>query len=597
MHGGQIACIVLISLGLFFYNVLTHKIDIEDKYHVLAVNYDSRGRSNQLLSIVEELLFNDNDQKKEKNYFVTFLVTNVSFTYLDEFVIRYPKKENVYKYQIIMTQTKFIQKDVDTFMALIQTMTTLYLGPFDIQFPFLQHYLKKANQSVPQDIDIHYEQNVMFPNFDSEVIFKPIDMALMDTMNYPLFTLTSIYNIPTVGVETLLMFPHDSSHYLSQLPVLSSQGLFADDASYPHSGYNSRTKGMLIGFILRELISNMYIGYKYNYILSNKYKVPPKYKIISTMSEVHGNAFILQSMGPPVSNKNTFSSARTRYTGFLLSKHLDENEPLLNNVTIKFYKDRFNLDIINDLYKWMNDKENIIYIAFGTLVSADKTYLSFSEYLLKFVFTKSFLSRYNYHVLWAIKPEIKSKINVSEFEDDRILFKSWLPQKELLHHKNIKLFITHGGTSSIKEALYAGKPLLFTAFNFPERYSNAIRIKAADCGDIIDKNFNFSDIQKQISELIINPIHSEKCGNLKEMMMVYGGTQTAVKMIKYVRKFGIEHLIPIHSNELSWYQESFMDIYIIFVLIFGVLFFFCPKCIRCIICCGKRPKKIHYKNE
>ena len=52
-----------------------------------------------------------------------------------------------------------------------------------------------------------------------------------------------------------------------------------------------------------------------------------------------------------------------------------------------------------------------------------------------------------------MKSEIKSNLSDHSI-NDRISMRPWLPERELLHHPNIKLFITHGGTSSVNEGLY-----------------------------------------------------------------------------------------------------------------------------------------------
>jgi UDP:flavonoid glycosyltransferase YjiC (YdhE family) len=36
----------------------------------------------------------------------------------------------------------------------------------------------------------------------------------------------------------------------------------------------------------------------------------------------------------------------------------------------------------------------------------------------------------------------------------------WIPQLEILSHRNVVLFVSHGGINGVMEALYHGKPVL-----------------------------------------------------------------------------------------------------------------------------------------
>ena len=40
------------------------------------------------------------------------------------------------------------------------------------------------------------------------------------------------------------------------------------------------------------------------------------------------------------------------------------------------------------------------------------------------------------------------------------LIKKYVPQKELLRHKSLGLFITHCGANSVFESMYSGKPMI-----------------------------------------------------------------------------------------------------------------------------------------
>lgn len=53
-----------------------------------------------------------------------------------------------------------------------------------------------------------------------------------------------------------------------------------------------------------------------------------------------------------------------------------------------------------------------------------------------------------------------------------ILVRSWLPQKAILKHPNVRCFITHGGLNSIQESIYYSKPVIVIPFLF-DQFLNA----------------------------------------------------------------------------------------------------------------------------
>lgn len=57
-------------------------------------------------------------------------------------------------------------------------------------------------------------------------------------------------------------------------------------------------------------------------------------------------------------------------------------------------------------------------------------------------------------ILWKFEEE-----NLPD-KPENLLISKWLPQSDILAHKNIKLFITHGGLLSTTEAVYRGVPIV-----------------------------------------------------------------------------------------------------------------------------------------
>lgn len=77
-----------------------------------------------------------------------------------------------------------------------------------------------------------------------------------------------------------------------------------------------------------------------------------------------------------------------------------------------------------------------------------------SEY--KKAFLEAFKEFPDYTFLWKYEtPED----NLSDGYPN-VITSAWFPQREILAHPKLALFITHGGQNSLSEASYSGQPIL-----------------------------------------------------------------------------------------------------------------------------------------
>ncbi|KAI9515607.1 hypothetical protein NQZ68_023257 [Dissostichus eleginoides] len=61
----------------------------------------------------------------------------------------------------------------------------------------------------------------------------------------------------------------------------------------------------------------------------------------------------------------------------------------------------------------------------------------------------------------------------------------WLPQNDLLGHPKTKVFVTHGGTNGIYEAIYHRVPVLGIPLIF-DQYDNMVRLKSREVAEILE---------------------------------------------------------------------------------------------------------------
>lgn len=62
----------------------------------------------------------------------------------------------------------------------------------------------------------------------------------------------------------------------------------------------------------------------------------------------------------------------------------------------------------------------------------------------------------DYQFVWKWEEDIPDKSETPP----NVYFAKWMPQQDLLAHKNIKGYIAHGGMNSVNEAVHYGVPLV-----------------------------------------------------------------------------------------------------------------------------------------
>ncbi|XP_051280047.1 UDP-glucuronosyltransferase 2B20-like [Dicentrarchus labrax] len=176
----------------------------------------------------------------------------------------------------------------------------------------------------------------------------------------------------------------------------------------------------------------------------------------------------------------------------------------------------------------------------------------------------------------------------------------WLPQNDILGHSKTKLFITHGGTNGIYEAIYHGVPVLGIPLIF-DQYDNMVRMKARGGAEIVD--VTTLDVESLTSTLknMLDPENPYKQNMLKLSQLHHDKPikpiDSAIFWIEYVMRYkGAAHL-HTESYKLPWYAYHSLDVMAVFV-VFGLLIIalVCFSC-RCLIGRLIRMKKSTSKSK
>lgn len=87
-------------------------------------------------------------------------------------------------------------------------------------------------------------------------------------------------------------------------------------------------------------------------------------------------------------------------------------------------------------------------------------------------------------VLWKFENETIENL------PPNVMIRKWLPQNDVLAHKNLKLFITHGGVFGTQEGIHYGVPMLFIPV-YSDQFRNAMRCVHAGYAEML----RFADVR------------------------------------------------------------------------------------------------------
>ncbi|KAI5610416.1 UDP glucuronosyltransferase 5 family, polypeptide E1 isoform X1, partial [Silurus asotus] len=150
----------------------------------------------------------------------------------------------------------------------------------------------------------------------------------------------------------------------------------------------------------------------------------------------------------------------------------------------------------------------------------------------------------------------------------------WFPQNDLLGHPKTKVFITHGGTNGIYEAIYHGVPMLGIPLIF-DQFENILKIKARGVAEALSVTaLDVDTLTLSLNNILDNKQPYRK--NMHRMSEIHRDTpikpmDTAIFWLEYImRHKGAAHL-RTESYKMPWYSYHSVDVLAVLFAVFSVV--------------------------
>ncbi|XP_029343538.1 UDP-glucuronosyltransferase 2B37 isoform X1 [Acyrthosiphon pisum] len=206
--------------------------------------------------------------------------------------------------------------------------------------------------------------------------------------------------------------------------------------------------------------------------------------------------------------------------------------------------------IPKDILEFIDDATHgVIYFSFGSIVS-----MSSLPENVQSAFREA-LAGLPQKVLWKYDGEMKDK-------PKNVMTRKWFPQRDILLHPDVKLFISHGGISGVYEAVDAGVPVLGFPFFYdqPRNIDNLVAAGMAISMDLL--SVTEKTLLNAIFEIVNNDRYQKnaKIASRRFKDRPMSPTESVIYWTEYVlRHKGAPHL-KYHALNLTWYQYFLVDV-------------------------------------
>uniref|UniRef100_A0A672QS48 UDP-glucuronosyltransferase n=1 Tax=Sinocyclocheilus grahami TaxID=75366 RepID=A0A672QS48_SINGR len=176
-------------------------------------------------------------------------------------------------------------------------------------------------------------------------------------------------------------------------------------------------------------------------------------------------------------------------------------------------------------------------------------------------------------VLWRYHGERPSTLGKNT------LLLEWFPQNDLLGHPKTCVFVSHGGTNGIYEAIYHGVPVLALPLLF-DQFDNVLQLQVRGAARVLKvATLTSQEFLEALKDVLENPLYRSSIRKLSEL--------------HHDRPLSpLDRAAHLHSegNNLPWYSYHNIDV-LAFLLTFTVIALLTLAYVCKLLCCRKSIKK------
>lgn len=164
------------------------------------------------------------------------------------------------------------------------------------------------------------------------------------------------------------------------------------------------------------------------------------------------------------------------------------------------------------------------------------------------------------------------------------LLVNWIPQNDLLGHPKVKVFVAHGGTNGIQEAIYHGVPIVGLPL-YSDQLDNLVRLRERGAAKILSiATVNCDSFQQAVEEMLHDPSFSTNMLRLSRLHLdqPMKPLDRALFWIEFVIRHRGAGYLRTESYKLHWFSYYSIDVALVLLTILLILTLLVVALVRCV---------------